>query len=137
MNNRADLLNQFSRHYEWSLIKYISSTIKFSAIDYYRKKRRDEKFISFPISSDTENLLLDQSCLSDNFLGDGFLENDDVYKALSRLTERQKTILYQYYFEGFNDTEIAKHLKVSQQSVSKSRASALKKMRGMIEHGRD
>lgn len=48
--------------------------------------------------------------------------------SISKLSEREKYIIYKRYVEGKKDPAIAKKLKVSSQAVSKSRRKALKKI---------
>ncbi len=58
--------------------------------------------------------------------------NDTIRKAIMNLSERQKEILSFSFIQNMKDKEIAKKLKVSQQSVSKTKKAALNKLRREI-----
>lgn len=47
------------------------------------------------------------------------IENKELYKVLSNMSEEDKEILTEVLFDGFNQTEIAAHLKISHQAISK------------------
>lgn len=52
----------------------------------------------------------------------------DLARALSCLDEREKSIVYMYYFNGLSQTEIAKKLGLSQMHVSRLQRGALGKL---------
>ena len=52
----------------------------------------------------------------------------DLAKALCSLDEREKAIIYLYYYKGLSQTEIAKRLALSQMHVSRLQRSALGKL---------
>lgn len=47
------------------------------------------------------------------------IENKELYKVLSNMSEEDKEILTEVLFDGFNQTEIAAHLEISHQAISK------------------
>ena len=47
------------------------------------------------------------------------IENRELYKVLSNMSEEDIEILTEVLFDGFNQTEIAAHLNISQQAISK------------------
>lgn len=59
-----------------------------------RRSRRDE-----PLEDHSEDLTADES-----------LEADDVMEAVCSLPDRDKTVIYLFYFEGYSCPEIAKML---------------------------
>ena len=56
----------------------------------------------------------------------------DLARALSYLDEREKSIIYLYYFKGLAQTEIAKRLALSQMHVSRLQRSALGKLEEVL-----
>ena len=52
----------------------------------------------------------------------------DLARALSFLDEREKAIIYMYYYKGLSQTEIAKNLALSQMHVSRLQRGALGKL---------
>ena len=47
------------------------------------------------------------------------IENKELYKAVCNMSEEDKEILTEVLFDGFNQTEIAAHLEISHQAISK------------------
>jgi len=52
----------------------------------------------------------------------------DLARALCCLDEREKAIIYSYYYQGLSQTEIAKRLALSQMHVSRLQRGALSKL---------
>ena len=52
----------------------------------------------------------------------------DLARALSYLDEREKAIIYMYYYKGLSQTEIAQNLALSQMHVSRLQRGALGKL---------
>jgi RNA polymerase sigma factor (sigma-70 family) len=132
-------------YFDLRFSKYLSSTIKFSIIDFNRKKvKRQERYLLIldqPFQSNKEVIHTDEM-FSDNQVWNDemrnikshslfldLISNHHVYSAFNKLTENQKTVLTYSFAYDLLDVEIAKLLKVSQQAVSKSRKVALKKMK--------
>lgn len=77
------------------------------------------------VDTTEENVLLvDEMKVEEQFLGNYILN-----ELLNELTERQQKIIMLYYLYGYTDLDIAKKFAVTQQSICKSRNSALKKIR--------
>lgn len=53
----------------------------------------------------------------------------DIFLALKKLTSKQKTVLSFAFVHNLNDTEIAKLFNVSQQSITKTKKTAIKNLR--------
>ena len=56
-----------------------------------------------------------------------------LYKAISKLTEKQRTVIVLYYFKGLTDTDISKILKVTVSNVTAMRIRALRKLKSCLE----
>ena len=52
-----------------------------------------------------------------------------LYKAISKLTEKQRTVIVLYYFKGLTDIEISKISKTSTQNITFLRLRALKNLK--------
>ncbi|EOI55441.1 sigma-70 family RNA polymerase sigma factor [Enterococcus gilvus] len=64
-----------------------------------------------------------------------YIEDDNLSNAISKLTARQKLIIYKRYVEGWKDPSIAKELGISSQAVSKQRRKAIKKLEKFLTIG--
>ncbi|WP_088830971.1 sigma-70 family RNA polymerase sigma factor [Paenibacillus tyrfis] len=124
-------------HFEVRFTKYLSSTIKYAFIDFHRKKRKRDEwnvFIfdmelyeetgrtfgeSYSDNKEESKISSDPSVLLDS------ISNECVYKAFSKLTQKQKIILTLTYSMCFLDRDIAVILSISPQAVSKARSSAI------------
>lgn len=124
----------------------MNSVIFFSSIDFFRKQKRiksrtplifDNAILEGQVSlgealmigmpaEEKEDIFED--CQS--FLWS--MNNEELFKAFSRLNLRQQKILIMSYGNGYLDKEIAKKFCVSQQAVAKLRLNALKKLKQML-----
>ncbi|WP_019007835.1 RNA polymerase sigma factor [Cohnella laeviribosi] len=136
-------------YFEVRFTKYLSSTIKFTFIDYERRRRRREErnIVIFDMglyeendktfgerylsqNNDDENSIVlspDPQKMLDS------LSNECIYKAFSELTQNQKIILTFSYSMCYLDKEIAEKLSITPQAVSKTRNAALANLRKRIE----
>lgn len=123
-------------------IRYINSLIKFATIDLVRKNNRDAQrtilIFDKPLEGSVcfgEYLINTHSDFHQNkteWDQDNFIESiqhEDLYSALLSLTEKQKLVITLTYSTCSSDIEIASKLSVTQQAVSKTRISALKKLK--------
>jgi RNA polymerase sigma-70 factor (ECF subfamily) len=53
----------------------------------------------------------------DNLQGKGNVEIDDVFSVVMGLSDKYKTVVYLYYYEGYNSVEIAKILEKPQSTI--------------------
>ena len=103
--------------------------------DWYRKRRREARhtqrlnITAFDEDDETQNPLLkkflhnfsveDKHWENDRFDWIEQIENKQLYKAIKSLSDRDKEILSLLINDGFNETQAAKQLGVSQQAISK------------------
>ncbi|RIJ62960.1 sigma-70 family RNA polymerase sigma factor [uncultured Rummeliibacillus sp.] len=117
---------------------YISSTIYYHAINLDKKMRllnyRFPTTLDQPVKEESDISIKDMTIYhedfelkSDNILD--YITDSNIYKAVKRLTPNQRNILYLVYIKGLTDSETAQYLKKSQQTISKSRNKALKRIR--------
>ena len=127
-------------YYEVRMISYLSKVIHFEAKRFDAKIREHNR--RFKLILDNSVLSLDEQAQFDPFLveepaytepSSRRLEDHIQYPklkgAIRNLTERQKEVLYWSFVENLKDIEIAAKLHVSQQAISKTKKSALLKLR--------
>ncbi|WP_028592430.1 sigma-70 family RNA polymerase sigma factor [Paenibacillus massiliensis] len=130
---------------EKRFVGYISSMLHYNAINFDKSNRKfNERFALIMDNSDDTNL---GSVIEDEYMNhpSGKLENElsdpHVYSVFMNLTTRERQVLNLWIMQELKDKEIAILLQVTQQSVSKTRRTALTKMREGIsklrgkEHG--
>ncbi|ETT61033.1 hypothetical protein BSK66_31860 [Paenibacillus odorifer] len=121
---------------EKRFVGYISSLLHYNSIYFDKKNRKhNERFSMVLDESDYLNHPAENSVeYSDNFFEE--LENQisdpSLYAAFINLTEREREILNFSIVQNMKDKEIANKLGVSQQSISKTKKVALKKLRESI-----
>ncbi len=59
----------------------------------------------------------------------------DLFAALYSLSEADRLLLHQLYWEGYTETEIARRRGVTVQAVSKHKRAALQKLREVMNDG--
>lgn len=132
-------------YYKVRLISYLSKLIYYEAVNYDKKIRKSSKTFLLVLDKpfeDGNSILLDKvtnkhtnrEILESDKVGD-YIHDFRLFKAVEKLTERQKHILYLAYIKDLQDTEIAKLLMVSQQSISKTKKTAVRKIRGELDAG--
>ncbi|WP_025683860.1 sigma-70 family RNA polymerase sigma factor [Paenibacillus maysiensis] len=137
--NNKELDEKFKQFFlELRFTTYISSLIHYASIDFDKKQRRIRKRNVLLPEEDSHNLFKDV-CTQYEFLKDkrtvkieDVVTSSKLHKAISLLTEKEKSILSASYVMNCSDTEIAKNNNVSQQAVSKTRTRALKKLRDFL-----
>lgn len=127
--------------------KYLFSLIKYANIDYHRKRRKYEQ--RYPLTFDAPVGEDEAQCFGDYLLSlarqadvddptfdpnhfQSRLENPELYAIFSELTYKQRVVITLSYSACIMDTEISTLLKVSQQAITKTRHTALKKMRSSL-----
>ncbi|WP_240416636.1 hypothetical protein [Paenibacillus periandrae] len=123
--------------------KYLSSLIRFSDIDYHRNRIKNEQRNVLIFDSPNEEgegtfgemlqgmtvTIEDDITATDSQAFQQSLDSDSLFFAFNSLTDRQKFIITLAYSCCVLDTDIANLLQISQQAISKTRQSALRKMR--------
>lgn len=112
------------------LLGYISTSIK----NHYIKLNKSY----YKILTNETKLNLDLTTpelIIDNFQND-FIENTIVLNlALSKLSECQKKIIIDKFFNQKTDIEISKELNISRQAINKTKNKALNNMRNYLKGG--
>lgn len=58
--------------------------------------------------------------------------NEKIATALNMLSKKQRDVILLYYFQGFNDKEIAEFYHVSRSAISSRRNRGLKKLKMLL-----
>jgi len=141
-----ELRINFDKHYIGiKLISYIKQMITYGVIDYQNKKTTLER-----------KEILSLNTKADNFQQDKieFIEGDDgefidkiiipssekvdfnslcvdemILKAIEKLSDKQKEIIYRIIILNESETELAKELNISRQSINKTKNKALERIK--------
>ncbi|WP_339312557.1 sigma-70 family RNA polymerase sigma factor [Paenibacillus sp. FSL M7-0896] len=136
------LLNSaFKKHYfRMRFINYISSTIRYAAIGFIRKMKKIKERnpllmdnIDLENNSQDELLYIYSPCLDHYFTEEKYftenIEDELLYYAWTELSAKQKQVIMLSYVMSYQDTEIARFLKISPQAVFNNRKRALIKLK--------
>ncbi|MED4205805.1 sigma-70 family RNA polymerase sigma factor [Neobacillus mesonae] len=143
--NHIKLDRAFQQFYgEIRLIHYISKHLTHYSWHFYQKEKKEYEYHLYtfdqPIKeesnmyslgsliSDGNNEVIDSILIQSKSLMD-HVQDPKLYRALQRLTIKQRKALELYYLYNLTHTEIGKILQVSQQAVSKMINNALRKLR--------
>jgi len=86
-----------------------------------------------PIGGDsTDTLTIGDQVRDESISQEGWLQNIAIRDALSRLSERERTILNLRFFQGRTQMEVAGEIGISQAQVSRLEKTALTHMRKLI-----
>ncbi|KZE49334.1 sigma-70 family RNA polymerase sigma factor [Brevibacillus parabrevis] len=137
---RNELNSRIQEFYaELQLIKYISSLIRFTAIELAVRTQKIGKV--FQPTDEIERVL--DSLVSDTGRSEwenkakweDVIADKRVLDAVQTLTEKEREILALLYLRNLKEVETATLLGTSQQAVSKTKKRALLKLRKQLEGG--
>ncbi|MGC5775867.1 sigma-70 family RNA polymerase sigma factor [Paenibacillus pabuli] len=149
---KEEELNEAFRKYffQFRFVTYVTSSLKFMSIDQMRRNQRyatRNVLIYDRPSSDESSVCIGETMSAYQTSGD-ILQSDEpsmnfqegfadeqTESAFESLTDKQKHVTTLYYGQGYHDHEIANRLQVSQQAIAKTRNTALKKMKTLLEKG--
>lgn len=118
---------------ESRFVSYINSMLHFNSINYDKKKRKDNERYSLILDDaecdqvQYENLII--SDFSDNLKLEDQINDLNLYREFMNLTKREREVVNLAVYHEMSDTKIAGILKITQQSVSKTKKKALEKLR--------
>lgn len=110
---------------DYLINSYILRSLKNFAINYYRKKQRDNIII---YNTDISSIEIDKKYQCD--FDDSILIFNDMLKNI--LSEKQYNIINLRYAHSFSDIEIATQLRISRQAVYKNRLLALSRIKEFL-----
>lgn len=143
IDNKEKLDRKFKLFYfNIRFISYISSSLYFNAVNFDKKQRTYSSKYSLSIDRTVQNdeeitfkdiiedpnseITIDKLSMGDDI--SDYIMNPVLYEAIQSLSLKQKEVINLAYMKGLSDTEIAKALDKSQQSVSKIHKKALSKI---------
>lgn len=137
VKNKKKLDDKFKDFYfEIRFTSYVISLIRFSSIDFDKKRRSIQKRFSLVLDSsnyDGNNHLkaLDKqnSISSCSEKIEEIFSEKRLSESIKSLNEKEKKILSLIYIAKFTETEVSKFMKVSQQAISKIKRKALSKIK--------
>ena len=118
-------------HHKEPTINEISEAIGVDSLDIILALEaiQDTISMSTPIYDNGGDVIELEDQISDDInIFDKFLRNNMIKEAFSKLSSREKTIIYQRYYLDKTQMEIAKELDISQAQVSRLEKNALKEM---------
>lgn len=106
---------------------YLISAVKYSAFNYYRKKKTESKYITI-VDNESENveLLSRENAIPEEL----FIRREavaELAEALEKIPEKYKNILEYKYILGLSDAEIGRKFGVSEKSVRSCLSRARRK----------
>ncbi|KUP09477.1 hypothetical protein Q75_00740 [Bacillus coahuilensis p1.1.43] len=145
--SNEEILNRYFQLYyvKVKMIAYFAKSLSFEAMDYDKRRRQHENRYSLlldaPIKDENmetykEWIVAEEPSYYEHSLHlEEVLDRQDIWEAMKLLTKNQKRTLEYAYIKDMKDTEIASEFGISQQAVSKTRQSALKKLRRRLKVG--
>lgn len=153
--NEKELDDKFKNHYtKIRFIKYMSTLIHFSAIEYDKKhnsyNKRYPLTLDQPLNSENETTMIDILVKHDqdifNDIQDKYTDSENLTEyfecpylilAINELKPKQKLILKYKYIDNLKNTEIARMFNDSPQNISKMIKKILKNLRKTVEEGKE
>ena len=132
------------------LLTYFSKVLYFESQKYDKKTRRiaqnnalildksvnDSKVTVLDLIGETQPFYeLDFSSPINPHDLEFLLEDKHLYQIISKLSVKQKEILYLIYVEGWTEIEVAQKLTITKQAVNKTKNQTLKKIRRDYKQG--
>lgn len=136
----------FKSHYMIvKCLSYFSKSLEYEAKHYDKRRRRREHRYSLildaPLSGDEKMTMKDAmpGTVHDpsDIKGESWeddIADRDMLSALRHLTDRQQEVIQYSFFYELKDKDIAARMGITPQAVSKTRRTALKKLRKELEH---
>jgi RNA polymerase sigma factor (sigma-70 family) len=141
--NLSRLNSAFQQFYiEIQLTNYLTTTLSFYASNYgkhaAKKQNRELVVLDQPINEEHDNSKKDMLIAREDQQVYGWeeaIQDPGLFSAIQELPDKQKEYLELRFVHQLTHTEIADKLDISQQAVSKSIQSALKKLRTVLSKG--
>lgn len=124
-------------------LAYIIKSLKMCRNDYYRKLKKDQNrellILDKPLNDDKKTSLIDTLTFDEDNYNykynsiEDITGDEELLKALSRLTDRQREILYYVYVESLSIKEVSRLLNISRQVVNKTHNLALSKLKEKLK----
>ncbi|MBS5853661.1 MAG: sigma-70 family RNA polymerase sigma factor [Clostridium sp.] len=113
-------------------INYMRIALLHKRIDYLKhKKYLLDKEIS--MSNEEWEFLSNVDNFTHSFLSEEDCKNEDLERAIEKLTQKQKKVIIQYYYQNKNLKEIANGMNITESAVSKLKNKAIEKLKDYLE----
>ena len=113
-------------------INYMRIALLHKRIDYLKhKKYLLDKEIS--MSNEEWEFLSNVDNFTHSFLSEEDCKNEDWERAIEKLTQKQKKVIIQYYYQNKNLKEIANGMNITESAVSKLKNKAIEKLKDYLE----
>lgn len=113
-------------------ISYMRTALLHKRIDYLKhKKYLLDKEIS--MSNEEWENLYNTDNFDYSFLSEKNCKNEQLSKAMRKLTEKQRKVIIQYYYKNKKLKEIAKDMNKDESAVRKLKDRAIEKLRNYLE----
>lgn len=146
--NKEKVDESFKKHFfTIRFTSYITSSMEYSTINFNKnlsmyqkrfplilteKEEGGEKDINLNDKEAEIEAIVEKEALWSEM--EEYISNKTIYSAVLSLTSSQRKILTYAYLYKFTDTEIARRIRTSQQYVSKTRKTALKRILSIINN---
>ncbi len=113
-------------------INYMRTALLHKRIDYlkYKKYLLDKEIY---MSNNEWEILSNTDKFAYSFLGEEICKNEELTKAIKKLTEKQRKVIIQYYYKNKKLKEIAKGMNISESAVGRLKTKAIGKLRDYLE----
>ncbi|WP_339257844.1 sigma-70 family RNA polymerase sigma factor [Paenibacillus sp. FSL R5-0713] len=138
MIEKKRITPEIKADYERKFVSYISSLLHFNSINFDKKIRKHHERNTLIMDDIEESHIAyeDEKLLGSHLHRlENQISDPNLHKFFLTLSEREKEILNLTYAEEKKDIEISQQFGVSQQSISKTRKNALKKLRHFLMDG--
>lgn len=113
-------------------INYMRTALLHRRIDYLKhKKYLLDKEIS--MSNEEWEFLSNTDNFTHSFLNGENCQNEELERAIEKLTQKQKKVIIQYYYQNKNLKEIANGMNITESAVSKLKNKAIEKLKDYLE----
>ncbi|WP_068983851.1 sigma-70 family RNA polymerase sigma factor [Lysinibacillus xylanilyticus] len=111
------------------LVTYFSKSLYYAAQKYDQKIRRYQSFKEELLEQNEDSFFYAENINvtdSDNIAN--YVADKSIFKAINKLTDRQKQILYLLHIKEMTEIEAASIMNISQQAVNKGKNKAIKEI---------
>lgn len=143
IEKREEIEDLFKRHFlKFQILSYFSKYLHFEAKRFDRKIRLTAKNEDFAVEKMQE--ILSSEASSEDICIEKIVDNsyrnialhfteNEVFRAIEKLNDKQKCILHFLYVEDLTENEISLRLKVTQQNINKIKRNTLKKLKKELQ----
>ena len=104
------------------------------------KKWKNEHYLEELAPKDIEKLMEYDAGTEEKstgyFVGGKLYSKEELHEAINHLPDKKGTVIYLYYFKGFNDGEIGKKLNHPRTTINYKKKTALKAIREYLEENK-